>query len=47
MTADTPVLRKHGNSYNIFILVLTIYSLVLMVVLLLPLDEDTRTAVNV
>jgi voltage-gated potassium channel len=40
-------MREHGNSYNIFILVLTIYSLVLMVVLLLPLDEDTRTAVNV
>jgi voltage-gated potassium channel len=46
-TATKPVMREHGNSYNIFILVLTIYSLVLMVVLLLPLDEDTRTAVNV
>jgi len=46
-TATAPVMREHGNSYNIFILVLTIYSLVLMVVLLLPLDEDTRTAVNV
>jgi voltage-gated potassium channel len=46
-TAKAPVMREHGNSYNIFILVLTIYSLVLMVVLLLPLDEDTRAAVNV
>jgi voltage-gated potassium channel len=46
-TASAPVMREHGNSYNIFILVLTIYSLVLMVVLLLPLDEDTRAAVNV
>jgi voltage-gated potassium channel len=46
MTADTPVLRKHGNSYNIFILVLTIYSLALMVLLLLPLDPDTRSLMN-
>ncbi len=45
--ATKPVMREHGNSYNIFILVLTIYSLALMVVLLLPLDEDTRVAVNV
>jgi voltage-gated potassium channel len=37
----------HGNSYNIFILVLTVYSLVLMGVLLLPLDPDTRSTVNV
>jgi voltage-gated potassium channel len=47
MTAETPVLRTHGNAYNIFILVLTIYSLALMVVLLLPLDPDTRSLVNV
>jgi voltage-gated potassium channel len=47
MTAEAPVLRQHGNAYNIFILVLTIYSLALMVVLLLPLDPDTRTLVNV
>ena len=47
MTAQAPVLREHGNSYNIFILVLTIFSLVLMVVLLLPLDDDTRSLVNV
>ncbi len=48
MTAKTPVLREHGNSYNIFILVLTVYSLVLMAVLFLfPLDPDTRSTVNV
>jgi voltage-gated potassium channel len=47
MTANAPVTSQHGNAYNIFILVLTIYSLVLMVVLLLPLDEATRADVNV
>ncbi len=46
MTADAPVLRKHGNAYNIFILVLTIYSLVLMVLLILPLDDDTHQLIN-
>ena len=42
MTAHAPVLREHGNSYNIFILVLTLFSLAIMAVLLLPLDDDTR-----
>lgn len=37
MTDGAPVLRKHGNAYNIFILVLTIYSLTIMVLLLLPI----------
>jgi voltage-gated potassium channel len=46
MTAREAVLRVHGNSYNIFILVLTVYSLALMGVLLLPLDQDTRDLVN-
>ncbi len=46
MTAQAPVLREHGNAYNIFILVLTIYSLALMVLLLLPLDPETRALVN-
>ena len=36
-TAEEPVLRSHGNSYNIFILVLTIFSLAIMVLLLLPI----------
>ena len=31
MTAEAPVLRRHGNAYNIFILVLTIFSLAIMV----------------
>jgi voltage-gated potassium channel len=42
MTAQAPVLREHGNSYNIFVLVLTLFSLAVMVVLLMPLDDDTR-----
>jgi Ion transport protein len=42
VTAPSPVLRQHGNAYNIFILVLTIGSLVIMAMLLLPVDEDTR-----
>jgi len=46
MTAQAPVLRRHGNAYNIFILVLTIYSLALMVLLILPLDEDTHALIN-
>ena len=46
MTAQAPVLRQHGNAYNIFILVLTIYSLALMVLLILPLDEDTHELVT-
>lgn len=46
MTAEPPVLHKHGNAYNIFILVLTVYSLAMMVLLLLPLDPETRALVN-
>jgi voltage-gated potassium channel len=42
MTAQAPVLREHENSYNIFVLVLTLFSLAIMVVLLLPIDNDTR-----
>lgn len=42
MAAETPVLRQHGNAYNIFILVLTVFSLAIMAVLVLPLDPDTR-----
>ena len=41
-TAEAPVLRKHGNAYNIFILVLTIFSLAIMVLLLLPVTEAER-----
>jgi voltage-gated potassium channel len=39
MTAQVPVLREHGNSYNIFILVLTIFSLAIMVLLFLPITQ--------
>ncbi|MGZ6271289.1 MAG: ion transporter [Candidatus Limnocylindrales bacterium] len=46
MRAEAPVLRKHGNAYNIFILVLTVYSLVLMVLVIVPLDPDTHSLVN-
>jgi voltage-gated potassium channel len=46
MTAAAPVRREHGNAYNIFILVLTVYSLALMVLLLLPINDQTRQLVN-
>ena len=36
------MLRKHGNAYNIFILVLTIFSLAIMVMLLLPVTQAER-----
>jgi voltage-gated potassium channel len=42
------VLRVHGNAYNIFILVLTIFSLVIMAMLLVPwIDAETRSLLNV
>ena len=41
MTAAAPAFREHGNAYNIFILVLTVLSLVVMVLLVLPLDAAT------
>ena len=48
MTAAAPVLREHGNAYNIFILVLTIFSLALMVLLVMPwVDPETRQLLNV
>ena len=40
MTAAEPVLRRPGNAYNIFILVLTIFSLAIMVLLLLPVTPE-------
>jgi voltage-gated potassium channel len=43
MAAEPVLSVKHGNAYNIFILVLTLASLLVMVLLLLPLDEDTLT----
>ena len=41
MTQETAKLRKTSNSYNIFILVLTVLSLAMMVVMLLPVSEAT------
>jgi voltage-gated potassium channel len=41
MTQETPKLRKTSNAYNIFILVLTVLSLAVMVVMLLPISEAT------
>ena len=43
MTQETAKLRKPSNAYSIFILVLTVLSLAVMVVLLLPLSEATLT----
>jgi voltage-gated potassium channel len=44
MTAHAPAQREHGNAYNIFILVVTLFSLAIMVLLVLPwLDEDTKS----
>ena len=42
MAADRPIVREHGNAYNLFILVLTLFSLVIMVLLLLPLGPESR-----
>ena len=47
MTQEAPTPRKHGNSYNIFILVLTLLSLAVMVVLLLPLSDETIKLLSV
>jgi len=41
MALETALPRKHSNAYNIFILVLTVLSLAVMVVMLLPLSEQT------
>src|SRR4051812_45358558 len=37
----------HGNAYNLFILVLTLFSLLTMALLLLPVDQPTRDLLNV
>jgi hypothetical protein len=41
MTQETAKLRKTSNAYNIFILVLTVLSLAVMVVMLLPVSDAT------
>jgi voltage-gated potassium channel len=47
MTTETPKLRKTSNAYNIFILVLTVISLAIMVVMLLPLGDATMKLLTV
>src|SRR5512139_2426894 len=49
MTAaqETVSPRKHSNAYNIFILVLTVLSLAVMVVMLLPISEATLHLLSV
>jgi len=41
MAAETPRVREHGNAYNIFILVLTLFSLLIMALQVMPLDATT------
>jgi hypothetical protein len=41
MTQETTSPRRHSNAYNFFIFVLTVLSLAVMVVLLLPLYDAT------
>jgi voltage-gated potassium channel len=41
VSTETAVLKEHSSSYDIFILVLTIMSLAIMGLLVLPLDEHT------
>jgi voltage-gated potassium channel len=41
MNQSAPVTRRHGNAYEIFILVLTLLSLVVMALNLMPLDQAT------
>jgi voltage-gated potassium channel len=47
MTQETAKLRKTSNAYNIFILVLTVLSLAVMVVMLLPVSEPTLHLLSV
>jgi voltage-gated potassium channel len=47
MTQETAKLRKTSNSYNIFILVLTVLSLAVMVVMLLPMSDATYKLLSV
>ena len=47
MTQEPTKLRKPSNSYNIFILVLTVLSLAVMVVMLLPISDATYQLLSV
>jgi voltage-gated potassium channel len=44
--APAPVTRTHGNAYELFILVMTLLSLVVMVLLLLPMSEPVHVALT-
>jgi voltage-gated potassium channel len=46
MSATAPAI-KHGNAYNLFILVMTVLSLVIMVLLLLPFNAETIALLRV
>ena len=41
MTDQNDPTTRHSNVYNLFIIALTIFSLIIMILMLLPLDEDT------
>ena len=47
MSARSSAGPEHGNAYNIFIMVLTVYSLLIMVTILLPLSQATIQVLNV
>jgi voltage-gated potassium channel len=47
MAQETASPRKHSNAYNIFILVLTVLSLAVMAVMLLPISDATRQLLSV
>src|SRR3954467_8220475 len=47
MTSSAPVVRHHGNAYEIFILVVTVLSLLVMAGSVLPLSDPTLTALSV
>jgi len=47
MTQETAKLRQPSNAYNIFILVLTVLSLAVMVVMLLPISDTTYQLLSV
>jgi len=47
MTTEAPKLRKASNSYSIFILVLTVLSLAVMVVMILPISDATYRLLSV
>ena len=46
-TREAPTLAHHSNAYNIFILVLTILSLAVMVLMILPLSDATHDILTV